>query len=482
MRNPLNLFKMRYICLFILAGLIFSGCSDSRYTAEKLLWQAQQEMKRIAPGGLANLKESDYGKIRDLYQKVADTCPLEPAAARAQFLIADIYTVQGKYREAQAELVGIINNFSATPELAAQAQFSIGKLYESQGKWPSAEKEYEKLIDLYPLTNIGLTTPIYVIRYYQSLNDSEGEARAHKRAVRHYEKISGDFAETEMAPVIQDYLASLYVASGDFDKAIEVWKKTMFSFPASELAIKAFLSVADIYANGLNDIPKSIVTYEAFIEAYPKFERLGEIKIRLGLLYAQNDQIPRAIEIFDDILREHKDDPEVAVKAYAGLAYVYQTQKDTDKVIETYEMIKTRFPKRTEAIGVPFLIGQYYEQLKLSAKADLAYAAAITEYKAILESDERDERAKKEAANFLALSYIKKNKTEEALQLLRMLSEKYPENPMYLMDMATLYTNLKATDKAIATYKDLMRRYPNNRLIVGMAQSQIGALNKTLAP
>ncbi len=473
---------VRYICLPLFSLLLISGCSDSRYVAERLLWQAQQEMKSIASRGLANLDESRYNEIRNLYQKVVDACPLEPASAKAQFLIADIYAVQGKYREAQAELKGIINNFSATPEFAAQAQFTIGKLYESQGKWPKAEKAYEKLIDLYPLTGAGLTTPVYVIRYYRSLNDKDGEDIAYRRAVRHYEKTIKDFAETDIAPVIQDYLASLYAAHGDFEKAIEVWKKTMFSFPASELAIKAFLSVADTYANGLSDIPNSIISYEAFIEAYPKFKRIGEIRVRLGLLYVQNDQTLQAIEVFEDIIHDYQKNPEIAVKGYVGLAYAYQKEKDTEKVIQTYEKIKARFPDRIESTGVPFLIGQYYEQLKYSSKADLAYDAAIMEYKIILESDERNEKTKKEVANFLALSYIKKNKTAEALQLLRMLAEKYPDNPMYLMDMAALYTNLKAVDKAIATYRELMRRYPNNRLILGMAQTQISVLREKLSP
>jgi tetratricopeptide (TPR) repeat protein len=472
---------IRYICLPLFSLLVLSGCSDNRYLAEKLLWQAQQEMTSIASGGVADLKESQYDDIIALYQNVSDTCPLEPAAAKAQFLIADIYTVQGKYREAQAELNGIINNFSATPEFAAQAQFTIGKLYESQGKWPKAEKEYEKLIDLYPLTTVGLTTPVYVIRYYQSLNDKEGEDRAYKQAVRHYEKISEDFAETDIAPAIQDYLASLYATHGNFEKAIEVWKKTMFSFPASDLAIKAFLSVADIYANGLNDFPNAILSYEAFIESYPKFERIGDIRVRLGLLYVQNNKTPQAIEVFEDLIFDSQKNTEIAVKAYVGLAHAYQKEKNTEKVVEIYEKIKVRFPERIESVGVPFLIAQYYENLKYSSKADLAYDAAIAEYKIILESDERNERTKKEAANFLALSYIKKNRTEEALQLLHMLAEKYPDNPMYLMDMATLYTSLNAANKAIATYRELIRRYPSNRLILGMAQAQIRALREKLA-
>jgi len=470
---------------FIAAAVLILGlfgCADSQYVAEKLFWQAQQDMKDIAAKGLANLTDADYDKIIRLHQNVVEACPLEPIAAKAQFVIADTYAAQGKYREAQAELLAIINNFSSLPELAARAQFNIGKLYESQGKWDKAREEYEKLMDLYPVTELGLNMPLYIIRYYQSVNDKKEEEKAYRQAIRHYSDISNEFAETDFSPVIQDYMASFYAGHGDYQEAIEAWKKTIFSFPLNPLAKKAFLAVAETYALGLNDLTSAIATYEAFIESYPKFERIAEIKVRLGLLCVTHNQLRRAKEIFEELIHDYPEDESTLVKAYAGLAQVYQAEKNTEKVVEVYETMKTRFPHSREVVSVPFLIAKYYEDLKFSTKADLAYNTAIVEYKAMLESDDRNEAVKREAANFLALCYIKKNDTENALQLLRMLAEKYPDNPMYLMDMASLYTNLNAVDKAIAVYRELMRRYPNNRLILSLAQSQITTLRDKLSP
>jgi len=479
MRNFIqSIVKRKQLLPFVVAMVAFAGCSDSRYTSERLFHQAEKGAARIFAKGRGNITESDHKKIIALYRKVADQAPLEPMAARAQFAIAGVYNSQGRYRESQTVLKEIIHNFSSVPNTAAQAQLAIGKLYEAQGKWEEAIEEYETLMDLYPLTNLGLSMPMYVMQHYQNVHDSDGEDRVYEKGVRHYEEQIKEFTETEVVPALRDYLANFHVAKGNYLEAIEVWNKLIKHTPATPQAARAYLAKGEVYIQKMRNASRAIEVYEEFVQRYPKYSQINDVTVRLGLLYVENKELDKAKNLFNQLIEKDPDAEDVAVKAYLGLSQAYRSEANTQKVIEVLKTISEKYPTSKAALSIPFLIAQHYEQMKFSSQASEAYKEAIGEYKEVLENDNMDEEAKREAANFLALCYIKKNDMEKALELLRMLAEKYPDNPMYLLDTATLYLNLNASGKAMRVYQEILEKFPRNKLIVRLVQERINKLQK----
>ncbi|UCC95898.1 MAG: tetratricopeptide repeat protein [Candidatus Omnitrophota bacterium] len=468
------------VTCFLLLATFLVGCTDTRYLSEKLFWHTQRETAKVLKKGTKNLDASDYNKIISLYQRVIDACPLEDLSAESHFIIAHLYASQGKYKEAQQELVNVIHNFSSQPKIAARAQLKIGKLYELQAKPQQAILEYEKVMDLYPLTPLGLNMPKYIVKYYRNINDVQAEERAYQRAIRHYKKLIGDFSQTPMSAVLRDYLASLYVMQADYQEAITVWDKIISDYPQSLQAAKALLAKAQVYTQKLKDIPKAIEIYEEFAEKYSSHKKIHEIEMQLGRLYLEDGQIEQAREIFDALLKDRSQEEDVMIKAHLGIATTYAKQADTKKVTEIYEYVKKVYPESKAALGIPYLTAQYYEQIGYDSKADEAYRAAIAEYEMMLQSDEKKEITKKEAANFLTLCYLKKNEMDKALQLLRMLADRHPQDPMYLLDLASLYRNLNALEKAIGVYNELIARYAHNKLIVSLAQAEIQTLKSRL--
>ena len=155
------------IVSILLIITILSGCG-THYSAERLHWRAGQIAKKIIQNkSLDELTSEDYQNIIAAYRKVVKVHPLKIKAAESQFIIAQLYALQGNYSQAEKELIRITQNFSGNQEIAARAQFMIGSIYERQGDLETAVFEYEKVTDLYPTSNLGLRTPIYIAQLYQ---------------------------------------------------------------------------------------------------------------------------------------------------------------------------------------------------------------------------------------------------------------------------------------------------------------------------
>ncbi|MCM8774591.1 MAG: tetratricopeptide repeat protein, partial [Candidatus Omnitrophica bacterium] len=390
--------------LFLILVLLLCACSDNRYRAEKLYWQAERNVERLIKDKGGKLTEKDYKEIISYYQKVVDKFPLEPLSAKAQFVIANTYISLKQFDKAQEVINSIIHNFSNSPEIATQAYFALGNIFEREGNWQKAEGEYEKIMDMYPLTTLGLNIPIYVLQHYQRIKDKGKEEKAYDKAIRRYKSLIEEYSDTRMVPVIKDYLALVHFEEGKYQEALAIWDSIISDYPNTPQAGLGLLKKAEVYLNRLNDLPKAISSYEEFIKRYPHSSDLSKVEYSLALLYFRNNNLDKAKDLFSSLIDKYSKDKELSLKAYLGLSYCYRKELNTDKVMEIYTKIRKDYPKTKEAVAIPFLIAQYYWQINLDTKAEEAIVDAIREYEKLLKDSNIDESLIREVANFLALS------------------------------------------------------------------------------
>ena len=199
----------------------------------------------------------------------------------------------------------------------------------------------------------------------------------------------------------------------------------------------------------------------------------------MGILYYDGSELNKAKEMFNGLLKDYPNDAKLRIKGMLGLAYCYRKEANTNKVMEIYQKIKKEYPKSKAALDVPFLIAQYYQQEKYSSKADKAFREAIAEYKdKLIEAGKKNSPRKRAIADLLALCYLKNNNVDEAVNTLKELSDTYTLDPVYLIDLASLYRNINAKEKAAGVYRELMKRFPDNKVILKFANAQIKALTQ----
>lgn len=468
------------ILTLLLALFLVSGCADNRFGSEKLFWQAEQVAAKIAENKTPeSLTGEDIAEIISAYRKVVKQFPVEPLAAKAQFVMVNIYISQKEYEKAHQELRRVIENFSYQSRIAAAAQFAIGEIFELQGKSKKAFAEYEKVTDLYPLSALGFSTPLYIAQYYKKIGDKAGEKRAYRQAVRHYKKIIGEYADTNVAGIAQNYLAKSYLEREDWSQAMKVWDEIIIKYPNTPQAIRSLMAKAETRAKQLNDLEGAITIYQDCVRDYPKAEFIKEIKLRLGELYLKASQVDRAKEVFLAIIKDYPKDEGLVIRSRLSLISCLREEGTTEEIIQSYKDIKESYPNNPAALSTPYLIFRYYKQINDSDNTRVALDKAIFEYEKEF-SPRSHSKENLLLAKLLFLCYAEKEDWDKALSLLRKLSDNNQRDPGYLLSMAFVYLKeLGKTEEAKKIYEEVLDKYSSNEVLVKLIKEQIVYLDES---
>jgi len=105
----------------------------------------------------------------------------------------------------------------------------------------------------------------------------------------------------------------------------------------------------------------------------------------------------------------------------------------------------------------------------------------VSEYEQILKEEDEEARIL-EVSNLLTFAYLQNKDWDKSLNLLSELKEKYPDNPVYLLNIASVYKNgMKDLAKTIDVLRELIERFPSNERLVKGAQLEIESLQKSLS-
>ncbi len=241
-----------------------------------------------------------------------------------------------------------------------------------------------------------------------------------------------------------DYLyAYLYFSSEDYKNAIEAFKNFIDKYKDRDDSYtkKAILRLADSYYNlGEKELSRSIYadfikrysntkdgidaaynlilleskdqlenqeeTIKHFIEKYPDYPLVDNLKLQLASLYQEKGQIENAINIYNEIVQSNSKE---SYFAKYKLAEVYYKTNDTEKA---KFLLLDILNENQEDINAKLLLGEVYEK-------ENKYDDAINIYTTIKDNDD----IKFKIAKLLIL----KGDYQNAINNLKYLLEKYPE-------------------------------------------------------
>lgn len=216
--------------------------------------------------------------------------------------------------------------------------------------------------------------------------------------------------------------AEKFWKSKKFEEAISAYLSAIEKEPTNSKVPELLLQVGDIYNISLNQIDKSVKTYDLVTVRYPATDYALQAFVKKGEVYFSSDQ-------FDKALREYQN------------------------ILENFPNIKDREVYRLR-MGISHLKLKQYE-------------AARREFKKILENNLKTPLAD-QILFHTANSYFLEGNPTLAIPIYQSIIQNYPKSSLLSeakFNMADCYESMGEFDKALAIYQEIKESYPNPKVI-----------------
>lgn len=274
-RTDIEKYVLRYLA--VLAGIfivlsLFDINGD--YVVERKLWKINRKYANVIKDyKTASVQVMD--RVTAEYEKVIRDHGRSKAIPGVYIVLSRIYLLKGDLAKAREVSQELLKRYPDYRELCAEAVSLIAKSYEAENDWPKAYELYQKLVAEYPLTNVGVATPVYVANYYQGLNDFKNTMSSYAQAVEFYRKLIRENPDSRIEFESLRYLANCYVAQNRWDEAVQALKQVLLKYPSekylnAQRAELIITTINTIVATQIKDYGVAIAVYEEFIDKHPK--------------------------------------------------------------------------------------------------------------------------------------------------------------------------------------------------------------------
>ncbi len=204
-----------------------------------------------------------------------------------------------------------------TPE--EQLVYAVG--FYKKGNFKTALREFKKLVKYYPLSKEAPTAQYYIGRIMEDLGH-------HYEAFKTYQKVIDLYPYTELVDEVIERefkIGELFFSGKKItvlgplkvpakDKAIEIFKTVADNAPYGKYAEKAIFNAGLTYRE-ISDYDNAIMMFKDLIDKYPNSELIDKARYQLAecskevSLKPDYDQTPTIVarEEFEDFVKKHPD-------------------------------------------------------------------------------------------------------------------------------------------------------------------------------
>jgi len=265
--------------------------------------------------------------------------------------------------------------------------------------------------------------------------------------------------------------AQAYLQKGEASEAENQWRKMLEVNPGSFQALAPL--VAQMRQRGEDGLAETLV--ENANKAKPADPQIAELLVQLKA--AKKDWLGAQVVV--DRLKK-QEEGEVSGEMLNGMLAFAQGHYSV--AIRAYKIVLTKRPQANQALralsqayradgqvdeSIKFLkdfIQQHPESITAYDLLGVAYAAESkwTEAEKVLQQALQRQPTSLDTINILAGVMTKQGKTAEIEAVLRKAVGKVLDNPQVQMELAKHYEQSQEPDRAIATYRGLTEKYPDN--------------------
>jgi superkiller protein 3 len=313
---------------------------------------------------------------------------------------------------------------------------NLGLAYEQKKMLDEAEQAYIKATEIEQVTGAYFNRLGYF--YYTQLR--------HELAIKYYLKAIEREKDMQL---YKTNLASAYEANKEPEKAVNIYLDIL-SKDKTDHSVRALLASAQ-YAMGTAHYQDALQNLLQCCEEDPV--NIGYKKY-LGALYAEMNDNEKALAIYNELVKENPEDPEINNKV-GVLYYRRGTKEDAKKAIAYYN----------KAIELSPAEGLFYENLALAYEAIGDNDKVIEAYEELIENAPHND----DIYNFLGVFYYRTNQFEKAIKNYLKAIELNPRSALYYQNLGLAYADIGQYDQAEDAYIKSLKIEPNNDRYLNLA-------------
>lgn len=330
----------------------------------------------------------------------------------------------GLYEDSFEQLLKVINK-EPNNFLALQ---HIGLVYEQKEDYDKAIASYQRSLDAREDLS---STRFFLGNVYQKLGKYEEAIEEYKKAIKLDPEI----------PILYNNLAWSFYQVGDYDKAIRSFEEAVSLDPDLPFPY-----------NGLGCIYQEMGyledAVEEFLQATELFPEYSAAHLKLGWVYYQMGDYDKAAVEFNLII-DQTEDENYLLSAHYSLANTFLAQNLLEESYEEFLQVVKIDESFADA---------YFHLGVICSKLELHEEAVSYLHKSI----EKSSRLKDEAHLYLAFSYTRLKKFDEALSECKIALKFEPNDPEIYSIMGSVYSSRQDWPSSIDAFSKALELNPNS--------------------
>ena len=386
--------------------------------------------------------------------------PITQYAASGQFGLASVFEKTKQTELALREYRTYLKNYADGPqaELAEKRIQLLNTFYTPTQQEQSWITLLENLpaISADPISKFQLGKSLYQRNIFgsatQHLENALQENETTDWAPEAYFLLGESHLKLSQKASLESNLKS---AQSHVKTGLDNLKILVEKFPESDWADDATLSIIDVETATLPDsirAKKQHELYSTFQTTYPKSNRLNDAQLRIADAYLNTNDITNAHKIYQTVEKQAQNQS-TKERATYGIGLCQAKLGNHSQAENILRDFLFEYPQSDLTAHARFQLGQILlRDLKY-------YASAAEEFSELLAAPSSLE-LERASRSFLAECYFQLQDYEKAISIDETLLRR-DVTPELLRRLAKSYFNNNQHDKAVATYAQFLRKFPN---------------------
>ncbi len=406
------------------------------------------------------------------------TLAMSPGHAGAYYYAGLIRRRQG--RNGMAKI-----NFTkglAYPELGYNAHFYLGKIFGEEKNYAQAIKHLRSYIELTDYEP-GRREAQGLINRYQAILDAAGkdtlkvdikeiirgdlhrelsqippEVRPTPIEVRIDSMLSMSIVDTLTDPGRAMLGAVREFNEGKYDNALKEFKTVLAEYPRGDISARSTYDMGICYMK-LGNYRAAENQFQQVIDRFGTHDLTGRAAFLKALSYYKRDEPRTAEQLFRGFIRGNRSHNWVG-KAYEYLGDCYVDLEDHKRAVDAYTHAAEKASSPLDRVHADFKAGETYFKIDNRNRA-------VERFREAIKAGEKNSVYVRVPDSYYRIAdhFYRTEQYDKAGKYYRRVTRKYPQfqdTPWGLFQLGGVYKAQKNYDKAIETFKELIKNYPED--------------------